>query len=86
MASGLMRTSLEVMPKPERVLPEHEHEIFVRLSLYEPGQETLENPALAFTMPVSDLLRMLYGIAADVRQVVADNLEEQSEEAFWGLN
>ena len=40
MASGLMRTSLEVMPKPERVLPEHEHEIFVRLSLYEPGQET----------------------------------------------
>ena len=86
MTNGLMRTSLEVMPKPKSVLPEHEHEIFVQLSFYEPGTETLENPALAFTMPVGDLLRLLYGIARDVRQMVADDMEAQTEEEFWGLN
>ena len=69
-----MRTSLELMPTPHNVRPEHENEIFVRLSFYEPGSETLENPALAFTMPVSDLLRMLYGIADDVKQIVEEDI------------
>ena len=76
MFKGLMRTSLQVVPKPPVVLPEHEDEIFVRLSLYQPGVETLEEPALAFTMPVSDLLRMLYEIAADVKEIVHNDVAE----------
>jgi hypothetical protein len=76
MSKGLMRTSLQVVPKPPVVLPEHEDEIFVRLCFYEPGMETDVDPALAFTMPVSDLLRMLNGIAADLREIVHNDVGE----------
>jgi hypothetical protein len=76
MSLGQMRHSLAVVPKPSNVLPEHEDEIFVRLSLFEPGVESLDDPALAFTMPVSDLLYFLYGLVVDVREIVHDDVGE----------
>ena len=73
---GQMRHHLEMVPKPSSVLPEHENELFVRLSLFEPGLESPTEPALAFTMPVSDMLKMLYGMAADVREIVQNDVGE----------
>jgi hypothetical protein len=68
-----MRHHLEMVPKPSSVLPEHENEVFVRLSFLGPGSD---EPDLAFTMPVSDMLKMLYGMAADVREIVQDDVGE----------
>jgi hypothetical protein len=76
MPLGQMRHNLTVVPKPRGVRPEHEDEVFVRLSLYEPGVESLDDPALAFTMPVSDLLRFLYGLIGDLHQIVQTDVGE----------
>jgi hypothetical protein len=85
-----MKTTLEVVEKPLTAPPDTD-EIFVRLAFYEPDTETLEEPALAFTMPVSDMLRMLYGISCDLREIIQDDLYYQMmtppiEPQTWGMN
>ncbi len=76
MSLGLMRHNLTRVSKPSSVLPEDEDEVFVRLSLYEPGAESLAEPALAFTMSVPDMLRMLNGLIVDLREIVQDDALE----------
>jgi hypothetical protein len=83
---GRMRHQIHLVPKPEQVLPEHEDEIFVRLCLYEPGVESDVDPALAFTMPVSDMIRMLYGMAADVREIVHNDTGDLFPPSLYNPN
>jgi hypothetical protein len=80
---GRMRHQIHLVPKPEVVLPEHEDEIFVRLSLLGPGSE---EPDLAFTMPVSDMLRLLYGMAADVREIVHNDTGDLFPPSLYNPN
>ena len=86
-----LRTTLEVVDTPKSVSPELEDEIFVRLSFRDSETPEEAEPDLAFTMAVSAMLRMLYGLCGDLKEIIAQDafyqaIEPPTTPEAWGLN
>lgn len=63
------KTQLQVVPPPAEA-PKESNEVWVRLMFLDPEDAS---GGCAFTMTVSDMLALFYGMVDDLKQIVAED-------------
>lgn len=81
------KTQLQVVPRPAEA-PKDSDEVYVRLIFLDPEDAS---GGCAFTMTVSDMLALFYGMVADLKQIVhEDAMNTQGMiplgPGVWGLD